>query len=216
MSDYAAAFNVNVQELYNGHTQLQRKGLWPKMRKTRVREPQRLAVEVAAQNAATMPAAVNEWLFRISGPGGWVMECRQLPEASWLRELSATLGKRAHDRSAQRARIWLVAGFTDLRRCFDGLSAPVQTRLNQSPFSGELYIFRGRRGDRIKVLWYRQDGLCLFYKRLSVGKFVWPQAENGTVSLSAAQLSMLLEGIDWRHPRRTAPSPQDPIARIRR
>lgn len=108
------------------------------------------------------------------------------------------------------ARIWLVAGFTDLRRGFDGLSALVQTRLNENPFSGELYIFRGKRGDRIKVLWYSQDGLCLFYKRLSFGKFVWPQAASGTVSLSAAQLSMLLEGIDWRQPKRTAPSPLDP------
>lgn len=111
---------------------------------------------------------------------------------------------------ANGARIWLVAGFTDLRRGFDGLSALVQTRLNANPFSGELYIFRGKRGDRIKVLWYSQDGLCLFYKRLSIGKFIWPQAASGTVSLSAAQLSMLLEGIDWRHPRRTATSPQDP------
>ncbi|MEJ0035327.1 MAG: hypothetical protein WDO68_30065 [Gammaproteobacteria bacterium] len=93
LSDYAAAFNVNVQELYNGRTQLQRKGLWPKMRKTSARAPQLLAVEVAARNAAMMPAAMNAWLFRISGPGGWVMECRQLPEASWLRELSATLSK---------------------------------------------------------------------------------------------------------------------------
>ena len=107
-------------------------------------------------------------------------------------------------------RIWLVAGFSDLRRGVDGLSAQVQTRLNANPFSGEIYIFRGKRGDRIKVLWYSQDGLCLFYKRLSAGKFVWPQAVSGTVSLSAAQLSMLLEGIDWRHPRRTALSPQDP------
>jgi len=108
------------------------------------------------------------------------------------------------------ARIWLVAGFTDLRRGFDGLSAQVQTRLNENPFSGEIYIFRGKHGDRIKVLWYSQDGLCLFYKRLSAGKFVWPQAASGTVSLSAAQLSMLLEGIDWRQPKRTALSPQDP------
>ena len=107
-------------------------------------------------------------------------------------------------------RIWIVAGFTDLRRGFDGLSALVQTGLSANPFSGELYIFRGRRGDRIKVLWYSQDGLCLFYKRLSIGKFVWPQATSGTVCLSAAQLSMLLEGIDWRQPKRTALSPEDP------
>jgi transposase len=101
------------------------------------------------------------------------------------------------------SRIWIVAGFTDLRKGFDGLSALVQTRLNESPFSGELYVFRGKRGDRIKILWHSTDGLCLFQKRLSEGKFIWPQAQNGAVSLSVAQLSMLLEGIDWRRPKRT-------------
>jgi transposase len=106
--------------------------------------------------------------------------------------------------------IWLVAGFTDLRKGLDGLSALVQSRLNENPFSGSLYIFRGRRGDKIKVLWYSHDGLCLFYKRLSDGRFVWPQVTEGTVAMSAAQLAMLLEGIDWRRPKRTAPSPQDP------
>ena len=61
----------------------------------------------------------------------------------------------------------------------------------------------GRRGDLIKVLWWDGDGLCLFAKRLERGRFVWPQAEKGVVSLSRAQLSMLLEGIDWRRPVRT-------------
>jgi transposase len=107
-------------------------------------------------------------------------------------------------------RIWIVAGFTDLRRGFDGLCAQVQNELSESPFTGELYIFRGKRGDKIKCLWYSQDGLCLFCKRLSDGKFTWPQAKDGTVALSQAQLSMLLEGIDWRRPKRTTPSPQDP------
>jgi transposase len=106
--------------------------------------------------------------------------------------------------------IWLVAGITDLRKGLDGLSALVQSRLNESPFGGSLYIFRGRRGDKIKVLWYSHDGLCLFYKRLSDGRFVWPQATQGAVALSAAQLAMLLEGIDWRRPKRTGPAPQDP------
>jgi transposase len=104
-------------------------------------------------------------------------------------------------------RIWLAAGFTDLRKGFDGLSALVQTALGHNPYSGQIFVFRG---DRIKVLWDSQDGLCLFYKRLRGGKFVWPQAQSGTVSLSAAQLSMLLEGIDWRQPKRTALAPQDP------
>jgi transposase len=99
--------------------------------------------------------------------------------------------------------IWVAAGVTDLRRGFDGLSAIAQTALEQDPFSGHVFVFRGRRGDLIKLLWWDGDGLCLFAKRLERGRFVWPQAENGTVSLTRAQLSMLLEGIDWRRPQRT-------------
>jgi transposase len=106
--------------------------------------------------------------------------------------------------------IWLVAGFTDLRKGLDGLCALVQSRLQENPFGGSLYIFRGKSGDKIKILWYSHDGLCLFYKRLSDGKFVWPQVREGTVAMSAAQLAMLLEGIDWRRPKRTAPAPHDP------
>ena len=100
-------------------------------------------------------------------------------------------------------RIWLAAGVTDMRRGFPGLSAQVQTVLEQQPFSGHVFVFRGRRGDIVKVLWFDGDGLCLFAKRLERGRFIWPKAESGTVSLSRAQLSMLLEGIDWRRPERT-------------
>jgi transposase len=87
---------------------------------------------------------------------------------------------------------------------FQGLAAQVQTALEQQPYSGHIFIFRGRRGDMVKLLWFDGDGLCLFQKRLERGRFVWPQAASGTVSLSRAQLSMLLEGIDWRAPLRTA------------
>jgi len=100
-------------------------------------------------------------------------------------------------------RIWLAAGVTDMRRGFQGLSAQVQTVLNEEPYSGHVFVFRGRRGDIIKCLWFDGDGLCLFAKRLERGRFIWPKAESGTVSLSRAQLSMLLEGIDWRRPERT-------------
>ncbi len=99
--------------------------------------------------------------------------------------------------------IWIVAGVTDLRRGLTGLSAFVQTTLEQNPLGGSVYIFRGRRGDLVKILWHDRDGLCLFQKRLDRGRFVWPQATSGTVSLTRAQLSMLCEGIDWRHPVRT-------------
>lgn len=100
-------------------------------------------------------------------------------------------------------KVWIAAGTTDMRRGFDGLASIVQIQLQEDPFSGHVFVFRGRRGDRIKCLWWSGDGLCLFTKRLEQGKFVWPQAASGTISVSAAQLSMLLEGIDWRRPTRT-------------
>jgi transposase len=100
-------------------------------------------------------------------------------------------------------KIWIAAGVTDLRRGFTGLSALVQTKLKQNPLSGQVFIFRGRRGDLVKLIWFDGDGLCLFAKRLERGRFVWPQATEGSVSLTRAQLSMLLEGIDWRRPERT-------------
>ena len=100
-------------------------------------------------------------------------------------------------------KIWIAAGVTDLRRGFTGLSALVQTKLEKSPMSGQVFIFRGRRGDLVKLIWFDGDGLCLFAKRLERGRFIWPQATEGSVSLTRAQLSMLLEGIDWRRPERT-------------
>jgi transposase len=100
-------------------------------------------------------------------------------------------------------RVWLVCGATDMRKGFDGLAALVQIELTQDPFSGQLFVFRGRRADRVKILWWDGDGLCLYAKRLERGRFVWPRAEDGAVHLTPAQLSMLLEGIDWRQPIRT-------------
>ena len=100
-------------------------------------------------------------------------------------------------------RVWIVAGHTDMRKGFDGLAAMVQTALAANPFCGHVFVFRGRRGDILKVLWFDGQGLMLLSKRLERGRFVWPQATSGSVSLTPAQLSMLLEGIDWRMPRRT-------------
>ena len=100
-------------------------------------------------------------------------------------------------------RIWLVAGVTDMRRGFDGLAALVQQTLGANPFDGQVFLFRGRRGDLVKLLWWDGDGLCLFAKRLERGRFIWPRATEGSLHLSAAQLSMLLEGIDWRRPQRS-------------
>ena len=100
-------------------------------------------------------------------------------------------------------RIWLAAGVTDMRRGMYGLAAMVQTTLAEDPFSGHVFVFRGRRGDLIKLLWWSGDGMCLFAKRLERGRFVWTQTTSGTVCLTGAQLSMLLEGINWKRPERT-------------
>ncbi len=79
-------------------------------------------------------------------------------------------------------RIWIVAGFTDLRRGFVGLSAMVETALKESPFSGRVFVFRGRRGDLVRLLWYDGDGRCLFAKRLERGRV--PVAGPGDIPRS--------------------------------
>ena len=99
--------------------------------------------------------------------------------------------------------VWLATGHTDMRKGFDGLALLVQETLKRNPHNGHLFVFRGRRGGLLKVLWHDGQGMCLFAKRLERGRFVWLQATSGTVSLTRAQLSMLLEGIDWRRPERT-------------
>jgi len=100
-------------------------------------------------------------------------------------------------------RVWIAAGHTDMRKGFDCLAALVQTTLADNPFGGHVFVFRGRRGDICKVLWFDGQGLMLLSKRLERGRFVWPQAECGRIELTPAQLSMLLDGIDWRMPMRT-------------
>lgn len=100
------------------------------------------------------------------------------------------------------SRIWIVAGITDLRKGFNGLASLVQNTLKEDPFSGHLFIFRGRSGSMLKVLWADRDGLCLLTKRLERGRFIWPVAREGKVYLTPAQLAMLLEGLSWQHPKR--------------
>jgi len=101
-------------------------------------------------------------------------------------------------------RVYLACGVTDMRRGFDSLSAQVESVLQLDPYGGALFVFRGRRGDLLKALYWDGQGLVLYAKRLEKGRFVWPQAKEGTVSLTAAQVSMLVEGIDWRQPVWTA------------
>ena len=98
------------------------------------------------------------------------------------------------------ARVYLACGVTDMRKGIDGLMALVQTALRQKPASGSVFVFRGRRGNRIKLLFWDGQGFCLYYKVLEKGRFPWPSAADGTARLTAAQLAMLWEGIDWRRP----------------
>lgn len=100
-------------------------------------------------------------------------------------------------------RVWLAAGVTDMRRGFNTLAAQAEKVLELDPYSGHLFVFWGRRGDLLKSIWWDSQGACLFSKSLERGRFVWPAAKDGKVSVTAAQLSMLLEGIDWRMPRKT-------------
>lgn len=98
-------------------------------------------------------------------------------------------------------RVHLALGVTDMRCGFNGLAAQVQTVLRADPFSGHLFLFRGRRGDLLKVLWWDGQGLVLLAKRLEKGRFIWPTiAREGSATLTAAQLAMLVEGLDWRMP----------------
>jgi len=83
-------------------------------------------------------------------------------------------------------RVWLAAGVTDMRCGIDSLAAKVQMALTEDPFSGHVFAFRGRRGDLVKLLWSDGDGMCMLTKRLERGRFVWPQADSGSVSLSTA------------------------------
>jgi transposase len=103
------------------------------------------------------------------------------------------------------ARVHVALGSTDMRKGMCGLSMLVQKVLAKDPFSGHMFVFRGKRANYIKILYWDGNGLCLFGKRLERGRFAWPTTtvSGGTVALTPAQLSMLIEGVDWRAPERT-------------
>jgi transposase len=100
-------------------------------------------------------------------------------------------------------RVWLAAGVTDMRRGMNGLALQVQQGLRRDPHAGDLYVFRGKRGDLLKILWHDGLGMSLYAKRLERGRFIWPTPSDGMVAITAAQLGYMLEGIDWRNPLRT-------------
>jgi transposase len=100
-------------------------------------------------------------------------------------------------------RVWLATGQTDMRKGFASLALLVQEQLKQDPHVGHFFVFRGRRGDLLKIIWHDGQGACLFSKRLERGRFIWPAASEGAVAISPAQLAYMLEGIDWRAPQYT-------------
>jgi transposase len=95
-------------------------------------------------------------------------------------------------------RVMVATKPVDFRKGAEGLAALVRETMAADPFSGAVYVFRAKRADRIKLVFWDGTGLCLFAKRLEDGIFRWPKIENGVMKLSAAQLSALLEGLDWR------------------
>ena len=97
-------------------------------------------------------------------------------------------------------RVWIATGHTDMRRGMNTLALMVQQTLHRNPHGGDLYVFRGKSGKLIKVLWHDGIGMSLYLKRLERGRFVWPSTSDGAVVIPSAQLGYLLEGIDWRNP----------------
>jgi transposase len=111
---------------------------------------------------------------------------------------------------APGTKVFLACRPVDLRNGFDGLAAKVRQMIGAAPFGGQLFLFRGKRGDYLKALYWDGTGLCLFAKRLETGRFVWPPIVDGAVTLTPAQLTVLIEAMDWR---RTVapPAPAQPM-----
>jgi transposase len=100
-------------------------------------------------------------------------------------------------------RIYVATGATDLRRSIDGLAALVRERFDLDPLSGHLFLFRNRRGDRLKILAWDQGGFWVLYKRLERGTFAWPaEDDEAPVILRSSELLLLLSGVDLAHTRR--------------
>jgi transposase len=95
-------------------------------------------------------------------------------------------------------RVMVATKPVDFRKGADGLATLVRETMQADPFSGAVYVFRAKRADRVKLIFWDGTGVCLFAKRLEDGKFRWPRIQDGVIRLSAAQLSALLEGLDWR------------------
>jgi transposase len=100
-------------------------------------------------------------------------------------------------------KVWIATGHTEMRRGMNSLALLIQEAFKRDPHGGDLFVFRGRGGTLIKILWHDGIGMSLYAKRLERGKFIWPTSSDGIVVITAAQLAYMLEGIDWRNPVRT-------------
>lgn len=99
-------------------------------------------------------------------------------------------------------KVYLALGHTDMRKGFHKLTLLANDIVSKESKQGALFVFRGKKADRIKILWFDGQGYCLYYKCLEKGKFTWPVSVNsGSVGITKAQLAMLIEGIDWRMPK---------------
>jgi transposase len=107
-------------------------------------------------------------------------------------------------------RVLIATRTVDFRKGADSLAALVKAAFGADPFSGVVYVFRAKKADRVKLIWWDGTGLCLMAKRLEQGGFHWPAIHDGVMRLTAAQLGALLEGLDWRrvHAGRRPPAPQ--------
>lgn len=100
-----------------------------------------------------------------------------------------------------QTKIYIACGHTDMRKGIHGLLSLIEEWVSKPVASGALYVFRGKRSDRIKIVWYDGQGFCLFCKVLERGRFIWPSSDaTGVIGLTGAQLSMLIEAVDWRNP----------------
>jgi transposase len=97
-------------------------------------------------------------------------------------------------------KVWLATGQTDMRKGMNSLALQVQEKLGRNPHAGDLFVFRGKRADRVKMIWHDGLGMSLYIKRLERGAFIWPSITDGALSITGAQLNYLLSGIDWRNP----------------
>ena len=109
-------------------------------------------------------------------------------------------------------RVLVATKPVDFRKGAEGLAALVREQMQADPFSGAVYVFRAKRADRVKLIYWDGTGVCLFAKRLEDGKFRWPSVQDGMMRLSAAELSALLEGLDWKrvHAAREIAAPMQP------